>query len=154
MSRLPDYFFCWIDGLAFGRPTKYSIVMFQVSELFYNEVVTNLKVIPDLKEFSISVSENFFLSKGLDCFNVYRKIHVIQLFVFLFFFIFRFKVYSNFILAYVLLISAMQYLFLSTEMLEAVRVRIKKIYGPLFQVKGEKIQVKCLKKNQIEIYIN
>ena len=99
MSRLPDQFFCWIDRLAFGHPTKYSIVMFQVSELFYNEGVTNLKVIPDLKDFSISVSENFFLNKGLDCLNVYRKIHVIQLFVFLFFFIFRFKVYCNFILA-------------------------------------------------------
>ena len=77
MSRLPDYFFCWIDGLAFGHPTKYSIVIFLVFELFYNEGVTNLKVILDLKEFSISVSENFFLNKGLDCLNVYRKIHVI-----------------------------------------------------------------------------
>ena len=40
----------------------------------------------------------------------------------------------------------MEYLFLNTEMLRAVRVAIKKILAP-FQVKVKKIQVKYLQKN-------
>ena len=74
-----------------------------------------------------------------------------KLYVFLFFFFFRFKVYTNFIPTYVLLITAMEYLFLSIEMLWAVRVTINQILGP-FQVKVKKNSTEMFKE-KLEIYI-
>ena len=75
--KIARLFFSWIDGLAFGHPTKYLILHVLGSWVVVKQRYNDLKVTPDLKEFGISISEKFFLSKALNCSNVYREILVI-----------------------------------------------------------------------------
>ena len=75
--KIARLIFSWIDGLAFGHPTKYLIVHVLGFWVVVKRKYNDLKVTPDLKEFGISISEKLFLSKALNCSNVYREILVI-----------------------------------------------------------------------------
>ena len=75
--KIARLIFFRIDGLAFGHPTKYLIVHVLGFWVVVKRRYNDLKVTPDLKEFGISISEKLFLSKALNCSNVYRKILVI-----------------------------------------------------------------------------